>query len=151
MNDPFTEQEVVVERLLKEYGRHKNLIVALDFDHTIFDYHGQGHKYPAVIELIKECNKLNFPIVIFSGSAKDRYPFIRGYCESIGIEIKGINEDLVEWHPADFKDADWSNSKIFYNIFLDDRAGLGDAYRALKRVVDHVKSSTEVDNWNNSL
>ena len=140
MEDPYLQSENAYQRLYAEYQRHKNIIVALDFDLTVYDYHEQGHKFPAVIQLIQECNQLGFPVVIFSGSAKERYPAIRKYCMSIGIQISGINEDLIDWHPD--KSLDWSSSKIFYNILLDDRAGLNSSYKILRKLVNTVQKES---------
>ncbi|NBO98517.1 MAG: hypothetical protein EBU90_00040 [Proteobacteria bacterium] len=137
--DPFTDTLTSLERLKEEYKKHKSLVIALDYDNTIFDYHNKGYTFTRVINLIKECNELGFKIVIFSGSAKERYDEMYAYCEKIGIKITAINEDVINWRPDDTKD--WTNSKIYYNIFLDDRAGLGEAALILKLLVDSIKQN----------
>jgi hypothetical protein len=149
MNDPFLDNTHTYLRLLKEYEKHKSLVIACDFDNSLFDYHSKGYKFPKLIKLMQDCKKIGFKIVIFSGSAKERYPFIREYCEGLGIEIDGINEDLIDWHPD--KTADWSNSKIYFNILLDDRAGLASAYEVLKMLVDNIKSKTGLDDWDDLI
>jgi len=148
MNDPFLNFEVTYSRLMEEYNRHKSLIIALDFDNSIFDYHERGDKFPALIKLMQDCKEIGFKIVIFSGSAKERYPFIRSYCEGLGIEINGINEDLIDWHPD--TSLDWSRSKIYYNILLDDRAGLSSAYGVLRTLVNAILHKQSVENWNDN-
>lgn len=149
MNDPFLDNTYAYLRLLNEYEKHKSLVIAADFDNSIYDYHSKGYKFPALIKLLQDCNKIGFKIVIFSGSAKERHPFIREYCEKIGVKIDGINEDVIDWHKD--KSLDWSNSKIYFNILLDDRCGLKSAYDVLKLLVDNIKSQMGLDEWNNSL
>jgi len=85
---------------------------------------------------MKDCNALGFRIVIFSGSSKERHIAIHMECNKLGIVIDGINEDLIDWHPV--KSHDWSRSKIYFNILLDDRAGLKCAYDALRNLVDEL-------------
>ena len=142
VTDPFLDSATTYHRLYTEYLKHKSLIVALDFDQTINDCHNKGYEFPKVIELIKDCNAVGFRVVIFSGSARERYPAIREHCEKLGIKIDGINEDLIDWHPD--KSLDWSKSKIYYNIFLDDRAGLDSAYKVLRLLVSNVKSEMKL-------
>lgn len=149
MNDPFLSFQNTYERLYREYLKYKSLVIGLDFDLTINDFHQEGHEFPKVIELIKDCNDIGFRVVIYSGSAKERYPEIRKYCEKIGIKIDGINEDLIDWHPD--KSLDWSSSKIYFNILLDDRAGLESAYKVLRLLVSNIKSQNDLDDLNNSL
>lgn len=134
--DPYLQDDRVYDRLMEEYRKHGALVVAVDFDNTVFDYHENDFDFPALMELISDCKKIGFKIVVFSGSAKERHPFIKEYFANSGIEIDGINEDVIDWHND--KTLDWSNSKIYYNIFLDDRAGLQSAYRVLRRLVDQI-------------
>ena len=149
MNDPYLNQINIYHRLYTEYLKYKSLVVALDFDLTINDFHGEGHQFPDVIQLVKDCNSIGFKVVIFSGSAAERYPIIREHCEKIGIKIDGINEDVIDWHHD--KTLDWSRSKIFYNIFLDDRAGLDSTYKVLRLLVNNIKSKMDLDDLNNSI
>jgi len=64
--DPYFSTERGVERLLEQYERHKNLIVAFDFDDTIYDYHKKGHTYPKVVGLLQECARLGFTLIMLS-------------------------------------------------------------------------------------
>jgi len=149
INDPFLDNTRAYLRLLEEYNRHKSLVIAVDMDNTLFDYHSKGYKFPALIKLLQDCNKIGFKIVIFSGSAKERHPFIREYCEKIGVKISGINQDVIDWHKD--KSLDWSSSKIYYNIFLDDRAGLASAYEVLRGLVDTIMSDKGLNDFYESF
>jgi hypothetical protein len=134
MNDPYLNNQVAFERLLEEYKKYGKLVVALDLDDTIFNYHKKENwTYPAVVELIKRCQNLGFYICLFTGTPKDKWPESRAYCESLGIKLTSINENAF---PMCFG----NDGKIYYNILLDDRAGLSAAYEVLKRVVDYAEN-----------
>lgn len=136
MKDPFLRQRITYKRLLSEYRKHKQLIVAVDFDNTVFDYHEKGFTFPKIIKLLKKCNKHNFKLVVFSGSAAERHQAIQTHLANAGVHISGINTDVIDWHPK--KELDWTRSKIYYNILLDDRAGLASAYKTLKKVMNKI-------------
>ena len=122
--DQYMIHDNVVERLLKEYRLHGDLIVAYDFDNTVFDYHNRGESYEMVIDLIRKLSTVKgIELIVWTGSSKDRYDFIRDYLKVNNIPFSKINEN-----PYFF---DSSSPKIFYSILLDDRAGLESAYVAL--------------------
>lgn len=133
MTDPYFDRENCIKRLSAEYAKHGQLIVALDFDDTIFDFHKKGSTHEAVIGLINECQDLGFHIVIFTASPKERYDFIREHCATVGIKPKAINENAL----PELKYG--QNGKIYFNILLDDRAGLWEAYMTLRAVVNAIR------------
>lgn len=143
LNDPFLDEDFCFERLWNDYQKHKNIVVAVDWDNTLFDLHKKNYKFPAVIELLKKCQNLGFYLVIFSASPRERHEDISQLCEQIGLKIRGINCDVVDWNVARTQNSlDYSQSKIFYNVFLCDRAGLPSSYRILKKLVDKIVSNS---------
>ncbi len=134
MEDPYFSTDFAAERLFKEYSLHKKLVVAVDFDDTIFNYHGKDFSYPKVINLLLECQKLGFWICVFTGSPLDKYPSIHEYMDKIGIKIHTINKNPF---PLPFG----NDGKMYYNILLDDRAGLGQACEILRKVLDRVAAT----------
>lgn len=132
MQDPFLNKNTTFLRLLEEYRKYNSLVVAVDFDNTIYDFHKKGYTFPAVIDLLKECNKVGFKVVIFTASPKERFDEIRQYCKDIGVFIDGINEEVID----SMKGGDRTNRKIYYNVLLDDRAGLGEAYEVLYNMIN---------------
>lgn len=134
MTDPYFDTNFCVDRLYKEYLEHKKLIVALDFDDTIFDFHKKGYSYHQVVNLVLECQELNFHIVIFTGTPPEKWPSILDFCERLGIKPATINKNAI---PLPFG----NDGKIYYNILLDDRAGLGQSYEILKKTVDKIKET----------
>ena len=132
MSDPFLSNRNATERLMQEYKKHKKLIIAVDFDDTIFDFHGHGNKHGTVISLLKRAQNLGFYLVIFTASAPERYDLIRQYCESVGLKIASINQNPI---PMIYG----NHGKIYFNILLDDRAGLESAFESLLKVVEFAE------------
>lgn len=130
--DPFMDRDYCVQRLLKEYREHGKLIIAVDFDDTVFDFHSAGHRYDRVIALLKRCQALGFYIVLFTGSHPDKYAMQIEYLILRGISIKHVNQNPI---PLPFG----NHGKMYYNCLLDDRAGLGHAYVILSSVVAEIE------------
>lgn len=127
-NHPFGK-EACKKRLLEEYKKYGKLIVAFDYDNTIFDYHNNGGDYSCVIELLKRCARLGFELVLFTCdediSESHRKSTI--VYDMLGLAPDGelqINQSSVL--PKSYKP--------YYNILLDDRAGLEESYEILKYV-----------------
>jgi len=127
--DKFLNRTECVARLLDDYEKHGNLIVAVDFDNTIYDFHKEGIEFNDVVQLVKQCNKLNFSVVIFT--ANTDHKLIEKHCKSLDIEIKGINKNVLDG---------FTGGKIYYNILLDDRAGLATAFYTLKNTISLIKT-----------
>lgn len=130
--DFFLDDSNVVSRLVEEYQRYGMLIVAYDFDNTVFDYYQKGYSFDCVIELLRECKTLGFHLTLFTSCNDDRMPEIKEYLKKNNIPYDSIN-DTPDFIP-------FKGRKIYYNHFLDDRAGLSSAYNVLKEVVFQVKN-----------
>lgn len=122
--DFYINKQNVIDRLEKEYLLHGDLVIAYDFDNTIYDYHKRGHSYEMVISLIRRLSKIKgIELVVWTGSSKSRYEFISNYLNENEIPFNRINEN-----PSFFES---DSPKIFYSILLDDRAGLESSYEIL--------------------
>jgi hypothetical protein len=137
--DPFLFTKTLVDKLYKEYKNNPKLIIAVDFDDTIYDYNNNGTTHKYVIDLLKECQELNFYIVVYTARMKKHFDVIAPYMEKIGIKIAAINENAVDLPYG-------RDGKIYYNILLDDKAGLGQACSALKQVVEIIKAEKQISN-----
>lgn len=125
---PFNTQRCK-ERLLQEYKTYGNLIIAFDFDNTIFDYHEQGDDYSYLVNLLKECSLLGMTLILFTVSTSElelKSKLI--YLNSIGIYPDYVNESPL------FK----GSAKPYYNLLLDDRAGLESAIEQLNYVLTNI-------------
>ncbi len=134
-NDYFNAKNSTI-RLFNDYEKHGNLIVAFDFDNTIFNYHGTADRtFFDVIHLLQECSALGFTMVLFTANEDDeKLNFCRTYCRNMEIRIDYVNESPV-----------MNTRKPYYNILLDDRAGLEEAYGILKFVVEMIKERQNAD------
>lgn len=137
--DTFCSTNNAILRLYQEWEKHKKLMVAVDFDDTIFDFHNRNQEHSMVIEILKKCNELGFYVTIFTASKPERYDFIRNYMKGLGIKIDTINENVIQLPYG-------NNGKIYYNILLDDRAGLGQAYTTLLSVIEMAKMANAIEN-----
>lgn len=145
MTDPFTITSKIVQRLHKEYNRHPKLIIACDFDDTVYDFHQQGAWHDRVHDVLRKCNELGFYVVLWTASDPKRFAFMKEYMQDINVHISAINENPIELPFGNHK-------KMYYNILLDDRAGLGQALDALEIFIDdinrHATSETMTEDVN---
>lgn len=133
INHPFFNAGAI-ERLIKEYKTHGKLVVGFDFDNTVFDVHNNGCNYSDIINLLRECKKLGFLLCLYTSEPdEDWLEWKIQYCGHFGIEPDYINDSPLL--PG--------TKKPFFNILLDDRAGLESAYIILKTVVDYANSKSD--------
>lgn len=128
----FLDTDNCVKRLYKEYVKNKRLIVAIDFDDTVYDYSQNGSTFDQIIQVLKRCKTHNFYIVSWTASAPERYPFIKDHLSKLGIEVDSFNENPI---PLPFG----NHKKIYYNILLDDRAGLSAAVNILTETINFIE------------
>lgn len=121
MKDRYLIHNEVVSRLFNDYRKHGKLIIAFDFDNTVFDYHDRGDTFPRVIDILKDARKAGHTLILFTINEGYRLQKIREHLATLGINPDYVNESPV------FKDT----RKPYYNILLDDRAGLESAYEHL--------------------
>ena len=117
------------ERLKKDYLEHKSLFVAYDYDNTVFDYHNQGINYEKIIKLLRVCKSLNFILILFTGNEGEQLEIIKKDLIKRNIPYHLINENPL-----------MKTRKPYYNILLDDRAGLKEAYYNLKKLTNEIRN-----------
>lgn len=131
LTHPFNTDNAKL-RLLEDYKKHGTLVVGVDFDNTIFDTHKTGGDFTEVISLVKEAQKLGFTLCLFTAESNiNQLIWKFNYARTeLGIKFDYINHSpLME-----------GTAKPFFNILLDDRAGLESAYETLKYVVDYANN-----------
>lgn len=117
------------ERLRKDYLEHKSLFVAFDYDNTVYDYHKQGINYDKIISLLRVCKSLGFKMILFTGNEGEKLEEIKN-----DLITRNIPFDLINENPL------MHTRKPYYNILLDDRAGLKEAYNNLKKLTDEIQN-----------
>ena len=123
--DYYLETENSYNRLVEEYKNHKSLVVAFDFDDTVYDFHKKGRIYSDVIQLLKDLKAINCYLICWTGQEDEE--FVSDYLKQNNIPFDAINE-----HPS-FREG--NSRKIYANVYLDDRAGLKQVYEELKKLV----------------
>lgn len=132
--DPYLDDSLCIDRLAENWKIHDGIIIAFDFDNTVFDYYEKSYKYDKVIELLKECKSMGCTLILSTFCDESKFEFMRNKCVEVGIEIDYINQS-PPYIP-------FTGNKIYYNILLDDRAGLSAAYNILYKTKERIKSET---------
>lgn len=132
VTDFFMDDDNCVKRLIEEHNKYGQLIIAYDYDNTVYDYYKKGHKFNRVIELLRMCKReMNFHLTVFTSCNDDRIPEIKKYLTDNDIPFDSINE-TPDYIP-------FRGRKVYYNLLLDDRAGLSSAFKQLERVFYHIR------------
>lgn len=113
------------QRLIDEYNKYGSLTIGVDFDGTLYDYHGTGATYEQVIELLRELNSIGCKIICWT--AQKDLSFVETYLNENNIPFDGINTDGIK--------LGWESRKPFFSALLDDRAGLLQVYNELCEVI----------------
>lgn len=129
------------DRLFNEWRAHKKIVIAYDFDNTVYDYHQEGHDYSDVITLLQQCRDFGAYFIVFTAATEERYPQIQQYLEAHGIPWDVINDNV----PAVPFTVTTPGQKIYYNILLDDRAGLREAFEILKTTLKRMQHQLILD------
>lgn len=137
------DREKNIQRLIKEVERYGKLVVAYDFDGTVHNYNEKTdlNDYKEVIKLIREIREyINTELVVYTCSEPSRYDYIKAFLNENNIPFNYINDNSPE-----LKEQLPKGGKMYYNILLDDRAGLKEAYEILKGVLLHCKRGDEFE------
>jgi hydroxymethylpyrimidine pyrophosphatase-like HAD family hydrolase len=132
MNHIYLNPDHTYNRLIKEYQKYGSIVVAFDFDNTVFDYHNQGLDCSEIIDLLQKLKSINCFLIIWT--ANEDIDFVKNYCLEKHIPFDAINEN-----PPFFTS---SSRKIYYNELLDDRSGLLESYSRLLKLYNHVVSQS---------
>lgn len=128
--DPFTHKEMVKKRWKTELEKYGKLIIAFDFDYTVHNYREEDNfAYDVVMQLLRDWRPYAH-FIVFTASPEERYPYIKDYLKENNIPYDKINEDILERNYT---------RKIYYNVFLDDRAGLGEVVEILTELLEEIK------------
>jgi hydroxymethylpyrimidine pyrophosphatase-like HAD family hydrolase len=117
-------------RLLDEYNKYGTLVVAFDFDDTVYDFHNKGRMYTDVITLLQNLKSINCYLICWTGNTND--VFVKSYLDENHIPFDAINEN-----PPFYKSP---SRKVYANAYLDDRAGLRQVYDELNNIVLTIKT-----------
>lgn len=126
-SDPYAETTSIYDRLISEYNKHGSLVIGVDFDNTVYDYHNKGHTYPRVIEAVKSAANLGFTICAYT--ANEDTDLVVSTFDKLGIPIHHYNTSPIVF----------DSPKPFFSLLLDDRAGLGQSLYVLERLLQYIE------------
>lgn len=132
-NHPFNDYSCI-NRLVSELNTHGNLVIGFDFDNTIFDVHNNGGNYKDIIDVLRDCKSKGWTLCLFTSELDENWlKWKINYCKHFGIEPDYVNESPI------LK----GTKKPFFNLLLDDRAGLQSAYTILKNILSYADSKLD--------
>ncbi len=134
MKHTFLNPETTYQRLEKEYIRYGSLVVAFDFDNTVFDYHQSGLDCSEIVDLLQKLKSINCFLIVWT--ANEDTDFVKDFCQKQRIPFDSINEN-----PPFFKS---TSRKIYYNELLDDRARLRESFDRLTKLYSHIMAEKSV-------
>jgi hypothetical protein len=126
--DFYLNPENSQNRLIEEYRNYGSLVVAFDFDDTVYDFHKKGRIYNDVIILLKKLKSINCYLICWTG--QEDLEFVSNYLTANKIPFDSINEN-PPFHKLRSK-------KVYANVYLDDRAGLNQVYNELTKIVEYA-------------
>jgi hydroxymethylpyrimidine pyrophosphatase-like HAD family hydrolase len=128
--DFYLNPENSANRLVDEYNKYGTLVIAFDFDDTVFDFHKKGRIYGDVIQLLQELKSINCYLICWTGNEDSE--MVLSYLKANKIPFDALNENPPFYNSA--------SKKVYANAYLDDRAGLKQVFEELKNVILTVKS-----------
>lgn len=131
--DQYLQVNSSFKRLYDEYKKYGSLVIAYDFDNTVYDYHKGGHTYNDVIQLLRDLKSLGCYLTVWTANTDEK--FVAQYLHMNEIPFDAINDNPPFWKGE--------CRKIYYNALLDDRAGLAQVYAELKQLVTMIEFETK--------
>lgn len=115
--------QLLVERLRKQIKEHGKLVIAFDFDDTVYPYTYPIEVLVPVQEALMEAKRQGHILVCYT--ANTNLDKVSAFLESNGLTPGYYNESPVA-----------SKGKIYYNIFLDDKCGLQETLEILNIILE---------------
>jgi hypothetical protein len=123
---------ILLNQLIKAHKQHGKIIVGVDFDDTVFPFNkdeGNVKRCARVVELLKN-NRDVITICLFSVADKQSLVYKEHIMDLYGIKPDYINESpIVKWGVC---------NKPYFNIQLDDKAGLNEALETISYFFQYV-------------
>ena len=130
ITDPYTNEFRAAARLLNEWKKHNSIVIGVDFDGTMYDCHRENFSFPCLIQTIKRAQSLGAKLCVWTANA-DKELVERTWNE-LGLAYDYYNESPVKIHD--------NQVKPYFNLLLDDRAGLESALTILVRAMSTYDS-----------
>jgi hypothetical protein len=129
--DYFLCKDSAILRLHEEYKKFGKIIIAYDFDDTVYDFHKKGREYSMIISLLKRW-KGHAYFIVSTAAQEERMISIKEYLTANQLPYDAINENVPGLDVP-------VGGKIYYNVLLDDRAGLHEVYDMLMKLIQIIE------------
>lgn len=124
-----TNPSFLLQRLISQYQKQDKLIVAYDFDDTVSPYWcANCTQVQSILRRLRD----NIDTYFIVYTSNNDYDKIKKFLTANDIPFDSINEN------APF--APTKEGKLFYNVFLDDKAGLGEVVNTLDQFLYLVQN-----------
>ena len=121
---PSTSSSFMLGRLIEQYKKHDQLVIAYDFDDTVRPYWcGDCTEIQSLLRSAKRA--LNAYFIVYTSNPHTNE--IIEYLNNEKLPWNKINENAPFAPPI--------SGKIYYNIFLDDKAGLAQTAGVLRELI----------------
>lgn len=136
MKDRYFSTEEATNRLVRDFYKHNNIIIAVDFDNTLYNFMGRGDSLSVrnLVQQLSDDKTHRFTLILFTAREGKELDEAVDWCSDIYINFDYVNKSPVMTETR----------KPFYNILLDDKAGLGQAYEVLTnflKIIDYENQS----------
>lgn len=119
-------KDILLNQLIDVYEKHGKIIIGVDFDDTVFPFNksvANINRCNEVVEIVRDLKPYS---IICLWSVADAQSLV--YKEHI-MDLYGIKPDYVNDSPLN----KWGEcKKVYFNIQLDDKAGLNETLQVLK-------------------
>lgn len=112
-----------VDKLYNVWVEHKNIIIAVDFDDTLCPWNTASKEFcRELIDLLIECKQFGAKLMLYTCRDGHSLEEAIDYCEQHNLTFNRVNPSGTQFGLS---------CKPFYNILLDDKAGLEQAFTVL--------------------
>lgn len=118
-------------KLIKQYNEHGKLLVAVDFDDTVYPFSVPDSEIQHIRDLVIKLNQQGHEVIVFTCRHEEEP--VKAFYKGAGMKYDYFNDSPV-------KSEDVGLGKIFFNILLDDKAGLSEAYCTLESVLCTIEA-----------
>lgn len=127
---------ILLNKITEVYNNHKSLIVGVDFDNTVFPFsknEENEERCRKVVNVLLSLKKeMGTGLILCLYSVADEQSLV--YKEHI-MDCYGLKPHYINEGPMDHK---WKSKKPFFNILLDDKAGLNSTIETLQELLKTI-------------